>query len=209
VARGEFPTTQSEVDRYLAPLKPDGWQRVSRMMTGGHVFQLRAEELPGGFQEHRKTADWLRRLVDPAAFLAPSVRERALALLGAPDSGQSLRQLLADLLALESVEALELAVSYPDDAPVQAFDNLLALCLREGDVARAVSHVETLLAQADRVPSIYYNGACAYARAGNSTRALELLALAKEHGVPYVAQAATDEDLRTLWDDPRFAPIVG
>lgn len=55
----------------------------------------------------------------------------------------------------------------------------------------------------------WYNGACAYALAGERERAIELLT--KAFGTGYVArdQAKNDPDLKSLADDPRFAALVG
>ncbi len=70
VERGEFPAALAEIDRYLLPLKVGGWHRTSTMVTAGHVWEVRAEELPGGFAEHSATVAWLTRLVEPQRFLA-------------------------------------------------------------------------------------------------------------------------------------------
>ncbi|MFI2433063.1 type VI immunity family protein [Streptomyces sp. NPDC018693] len=81
VSRGEFPVALAEVDRYLLPLKTGGWHHTSTLFTAGLAWQLTADELPGGFRDHRATAAWLTRLVDPQRFLGPTARERGEELL--------------------------------------------------------------------------------------------------------------------------------
>lgn len=49
-------------------------------MMGDSAWQVGGDELPGGFYDHRMTGAWLRRLLDPAAFLGPSVLDRGAAL---------------------------------------------------------------------------------------------------------------------------------
>ncbi len=59
-------------------------------------------------------------------------------------------------------------------------------------------------------PLAWYNGACSYALAGNSVKALELLerALATGHFRDRDA-VRRDPDLVSLAEDPRFGAIVG
>jgi hypothetical protein len=81
VERGEFPTAMAEVERRLRPVKVGGWHRQSTLYTSGIAFDVLQSQLPGAFADHRMTEAWLDRLVDPAAFLGPTPRERGVALL--------------------------------------------------------------------------------------------------------------------------------
>lgn len=69
VARGEFPAALAEIDRYLLPLKIGGWRHTAPMTRFGRAWEVTTEELPGGFAEHRATAAWLHRLIEPRGFL--------------------------------------------------------------------------------------------------------------------------------------------
>ncbi|MBG6134265.1 type VI immunity family protein [Longispora fulva] len=80
VARARFPHAQAEVDHYLEPLKLTRWTHTALLMMGDSAWQVGGDELPGGFYDHRMTGAWLRRLLDPAAFLGPSVLDRGAAL---------------------------------------------------------------------------------------------------------------------------------
>jgi hypothetical protein len=69
VARGEFPAVLAEIDRYLLPLKIGGWRHTAPMTRFARAWEVTTEELPGGFAEHRATAAWLLRLIEPRGFL--------------------------------------------------------------------------------------------------------------------------------------------
>ncbi|WP_412537910.1 DUF3396 domain-containing protein [Longispora sp. K20-0274] len=231
VARDGFPHAQAEVEHYLAPLKLTRWSHTALLMLGGGSWRVGGDELPGGFHDHRMTGAWLRRLLDPAAFLGPSVLERGaelLARLHAEHPGEHLaawhshrdepspHQLCYRLIAAAAdagptdaaMAATELVVTeLADAAGVEAFGNVLVLCLVRGEPDRALRHLDAALEIAPKNPFIWYCAARVAARTGSPDRAVELLAMARDHGVP-VGRARTESDLATVWSDPRFTALT-
>jgi hypothetical protein len=178
------------------------------------------------------TGAWLDRLVEPGRFLAPSPRERAEELLGRLttslggdwleqwrdecDSGSGYFRVLLRLLFAashaghgtdDSVAALELITRLEDDAPVEAFNNLVHAYLIRGDLDQGQVFLQAALRIAPRNPSIYYNAACLLARQGDNEQALAMCVAAREHGYENMAKLRADEDLRALRDDARFTAL--
>jgi tetratricopeptide (TPR) repeat protein len=229
VQRGEFPLAVAEVERAIEPLLIAGYDERSWMVLGGNHFTTMTEDLPP-FRSHRATAEYLHRLLDPAAFLAPTARERGEALLkklvarrqearkyleewhkevkgGAPDFAVLMRNLYNASCGQADVEpaleALELAVQFPDGAPKQAMNNLLFGYLqrhlkRGAPLTRALELMPKALTWAPENPSIFHNAACIYARAGELAHAVRCAQAAHKHGYANMLQLLDDEDLLPL-----------
>jgi hypothetical protein len=136
------------------------------------------------------TGPWLR----PCARLAPTV-----ATIPAP--------------RLEARRAAyELIVSDPEDALLEAYNNLLVLYMDTlSDLYRASAFRPAALENAPRNPLIYYNAACLIARTGDVEPAIEMLRRAKDGGAltsALAAKAAADPDFASIRVDPRFGAIL-
>jgi hypothetical protein len=234
VQRGEFPALLAEVEQYLLPLKANGWHRTSTMVKAGHWWLQETDDLPGAFTEHRATAAWLNRLLDPAGFLAPTARERGEAILerliaegGSADwldqwhkqrdkGFVPLRELLRLIANAAiggpldtSVSALEFVTSHPGDAPDASFNNLLVCYLQGGRLEQARAFLPAALGRAPKHPGIFHNAACVAALSGDLAQALEYATAAQHHGYDKFGQLRVDEDLRALWDHPQFIALFG
>ena len=206
VRRGEFPTAMAEVERYLWPVKLD---------PQDYWWNPDTAELPGAFGEHRATGAWLNRLLNPAGWLDPTVRERGEELLAVHDpalvsrwhaSGAGLTDLFEYLVEAggQDLSTLELVTSHPYDAPDVAFGNLLDAYLARGDLAKATALLPAALERAPSYPRIFHTAARLAASSGDHARALELAVAAVEYGYDDLAALRADELLRALWDHPRF-----
>ena len=69
---------------------------------------------------------------------------------------------------------------------------------------RAIEVLEGHLAETPEHAGTHYNLACAHARAGRPEVAIDHLVRAVELQASFAEYAATDDDLATLRDDPRF-----
>ncbi len=74
----------------------------------------------------------------------------------------------------------------------------------EGDYDKAISELEAGLEQRPAHPPLLYHLACIEARAGRHEQALEHLNLAVAGDARVLEHAATDDDLASIRDDPRF-----
>ncbi len=74
----------------------------------------------------------------------------------------------------------------------------------EGEHEKAISELEAGLQQRPGHPPLLYHLACIEARAGRRDDALEHLNLAVQTDAKLGKHAATDEDLDSIRDDPRF-----
>ena len=75
--------------------------------------------------------------------------------------------------------------------------------LESGDWDTARRILEEGIAEKN-LPALHYRLACLEARAGNRERALDEIAVAAAGGQRFRDAAATDEDLASIRDDPRF-----
>ena len=82
------------------------------------------------------------------------------------------------------------------------FPSLPARNAEDWDTARAI--LEDAVAERPEIPAIRYHLAQVEARAGDSDRALELLAGACAERPDYAALAAEENDFASIKDDPRF-----
>jgi C-terminal processing protease CtpA/Prc len=76
------------------------------------------------------------------------------------------------------------------------------------DYARSADLFAAAIRAGATDPNVFYNAACANARAGRVDAAFELLARALEAGFVDVANLEKDPDLESLRADPRWAPLV-
>ena len=77
-----------------------------------------------------------------------------------------------------------------------------------GRAAEGLPHMETALRLRPDEFATLYNGACYFCLAGDTERALELVARAVDTGVGNVAWLEHDHDLAPLHGDPRFTALV-
>jgi beta-lactamase regulating signal transducer with metallopeptidase domain len=89
-----------------------------------------------------------------------------------------------------------------------AWFNLGFSALRSGDPRRGVEAFERAHELGYRRGTSAYNVACSHAMAGNPDRAFEWLDRAAAEGFDVPSHAAHDDDLDSLRDDPRFAPLM-
>jgi predicted Zn-dependent protease len=93
-----------------------------------------------------------------------------------------------------------------------AFVNLWFYIPRELVEAKLYARAATSLEVAARIrpdrPALWYNLACAHAQANDRSSALDALAKAIDLGFADAHLIATDPDLDSLRDDPRFEEIV-
>jgi tetratricopeptide (TPR) repeat protein len=85
-----------------------------------------------------------------------------------------------------------------DESNWAAYHGLGAVRLRQGQVRVAIEMLEKAHALNRRSPDILYTLACAYARAGERTRAKELLGQAVRHGYQLRQEALEGEELQGL-----------
>jgi len=94
-----------------------------------------------------------------------------------------------------------------------AFANLWFYIPRElieaGQYGRAAISLEVAARIQPERPALWYNLACARARANERSSALDALARAVDLGFADVDLLATDPDLESIRDDPRFTAIAG
>lgn len=224
VARGDFPSDIGAVARAIAPVAVGAYARSGMLTIGGRMFTTFTDELVG-FDDHHATALHLGRFVDPQAFLGPTPREEAEALLAkvcaatknpkplrewtqsVKKGEDSFRDLLSTLAAAAhplitkplGVEALELVTRDPGWAPHASFGNLLYSYLHFKRYEDGLAVMEAVLDEAKSNPTTYHNAACIYALTGHLDRALECTKLAKTAGY---------DGLAKMKDDPELGPLM-
>jgi acetyl esterase/lipase len=120
------------------------------------------------------------------------------------------RQALTHVFAAELDQALPFFTELLDKRPE---DRALLLRVASYELARrpadAASHFERAIALGETRPTVLYNAACAWAKAGEPERALDALERAIAGGFVDRVQIAGDSDLASLRALPRFTAILG
>lgn len=215
IHRGGFPELYAEVERVLLPLKV-----------------RETEEIPGTLYIQGMSRPWYRRLVDWETFLGPSARELSGALDTAGQKGgpSEIRRILTLLrnrdpvrgqartaynagtyaqqrgLLKEARDLYEYSLAL-DNPPPQAVANLLIAYDRLGEQEKAFGLAKEHQETAKKAPSIYHNAACVYAKVGNSTKALELIRLARKHKYDKFDSIRTDAELKSLFGNKEFQAL--
>jgi len=227
IARGEFPAALAAVDRMIEPLHCGTYYQPGMFSAGGIYFSTLSEEL-APFAGHHATAGFVRRLIEPRAFLC-TPREQAEALLGRlaaefdskelaawqEDGGQdfsTLMRLLYNATCAHptsdlAVEALEFAGRYDTGAVELAMNNLLYALFARREIERGLAVMPRALTYAEKDPPLLHNAACIYVAAGQLEPALECVRLAKQYGYD-VAKLRADDDLAPLRALPGYLELV-
>ena len=104
---------------------------------------------------------------------------------------------------------LELALRFPH--PIYwTYNNLVLAYVNQKRFAEAARIADAPFVRktvCPNLPDSYHNTACAYAGVGRIDDALRDVELAKKSGCSTMSQMPTDEDLRALWNEPRFKKL--
>jgi len=95
-----------------------------------------------------------------------------------------------------------------DDNFEMAHYNLGVVHLFRGELPEALDAFRRAVELNSFFRQALYNLTCVLALMGRTDEALKYLKRAIAAHPPYAGQAAGDEDLRSLWDDPRFTALV-
>lgn len=94
------------------------------------------------------------------------------------------------------------------DSPALPWMRLAFCQLQTNDARSAIASYETAIKKGGPAGFAHYNMACAYARLGNKSKALEELEKAIEAQFGTVDQYQTDDDFASLRNDPRFKSLM-
>jgi hypothetical protein len=205
-----------------------GW-----MSFGGSRYVTVVEDLMP-FRPHRATAQYLDRLLDPAAFLAPTALERGEQLLaklrgkhaaaakkewaaelktGFPDFAVLMQGLFngsIDIaLGKTRIDALEHAIQFEDGPQKLAMSNLLYSYLQRhlecrDSLARALELMPVALEMGKEYPVIFHNAACIYSVGKQYAKALECVKLAQKYQYDDLDKLLDDDDLIPMRALPAF-----
>ena len=114
---------------------------------------------------------------------------------------------LADVRSDTSLAALEFVTSFGKDTPTEAYNNLIHVYWLRGQIDDAARNLATALKYARKNPYLMHNAACVLVRTGDTEGALKMVRRAKKWRYELFDRIRTDEDLRVLWDDPRFIAL--
>jgi len=235
VSRGGFPHAIAEVARALEPITLTTWTRRGLLSMGGVWFSTFADQLPGAFNHHHATESFMRRFVDPHAFVGPSAREEGLALIArlresmddAKVEAWSENCDLDDLVYFKDllralfngayhtpaealrVEALEHAARFPDWAPPQTYNNLLHHYHAADRIDDAVALMPVALRTAKDNVHTYHNAACILVEAGRLDEAFDCVRRAKEGDYPHMDKLVSDDDLAPLVERDDWKALFG
>ena len=144
----------------------------------------------------------------------PAATRPATRPTGAGDVLELVRQAQARLTAREYAEAAPILERIVALNPVEPsyWYALASAHFYAGDYAAAIPAYERAAELGAPVMGAYfsiYNIACCQARLGRKDEAIATLQRAMDLGFPSFAHPATDEDLASLRDDPRFVEMLG
>jgi hypothetical protein len=114
---------------------------------------------------------------------------------------------MADPTSDTGLAALEFLTSFGEDTPTEAYNNLTYVYLKRGQLDDAVRFLPTALRYARKNPYLMHNAADVRALTGDLDGALKLVKRARKLRYERFDTIRTDEDLRALWDDPRFIAL--
>jgi pentatricopeptide repeat protein len=235
VARGEFPTPIAQVARILDPISVTTWAKRGAITMGGVWFSTFSTQLPGAFNHHHATESFMRRFVDPAGFVGPSAKERALEIIERLRAGMDAEQIAAweehidfdDLEYFRDVmqalfngsyhtkdealrfEALEHAARFPDWSPPATYNNLLNHYFGADRIDDAMAIMPVALETATRNPYTYHSAACCLVKAGRLDEAMDCVRRAKEAEYDHLDKLQVDDDLAPLMEREEWRTLFG
>ncbi len=235
VAQGQIPTAIMEVARLLAPITLTEWQKRGHISAGGLWFSTFATELPGAFGHHHATESFLRRFVDPMAFVGPSAREVGLEIIERLKASMDAEKLEAwsaqtDLDDLEffrdvmvalfagahhtpddalRIEALEHATRFPGWSPAAAYNNLLNHYFAADRIDDAMALMPMALETAKDNPYTYHSAACCLVKAGRLDEAMDAVRHAAEAEYEHLDKLEVDDDLAPLMEREEWKRLFG
>jgi len=101
-------------------------------------------------------------------------------------------------------------VDIQDAQKQRMINNYFYLCFRLGEYKRAKRWIDKEMIQetGKENPSLYHNTACIYVALGKQDNALDQIKKAKKYGYDKMNRIAVDQDLKPLFNNPKFKAIV-
>jgi adenylate cyclase len=196
VARGSLLSAQGQRQEAMAAFEV-AIERAPNLSDAYYWYARHAFSIG----DHAKAARLFERTLelDPTNFTACGLLGSALETLGQQEQAMSAHARAAQLIDRQ----LEL---YPDDARAMQFGAATNATLKRRE--RALELITGALTLQPDSPGTLYNIACAYARLGETDKALELLDRWVDIGAGSAAWIREDPDVNSLRELPRFAAIL-
>ena len=127
-----------------------------------------------------------------------------------PAQAPTVAQAIARMQAQDPAGAVKIleAVTAREPENFPAWRTLGAALLQTKEYDRAIVALEKALALQPAAPVVVYNLGCAYARKGESDRAIDLLARLRDGGNFDMTRIDTDPDLASIRSHPRFRTLL-
>lgn len=142
----------------------------------------------------------------------PAMEEHLTSLIGRTDVdtiGDEITALAWEIGEADPAVAMQIydATLKLKNVPPQLYNNAIFTAFATGDMERGVSWADLAQSAGEQNPFIYHNAACVFVKAGQLDRAAEQVMLADKHGYPHMDKIREDDDLKPIWNHPRFKAV--